>query len=122
MKLYQKNFLKACKFYRQDTYDSCKEGEIEKRIFKTFNCTVPYLTKSRQKVCNKREVCEKASNEFYRLFYSEFGKCPSTCTSMKTYFGYPSISKENTSTGFVRFYFKRNIKITEDFVSYDLLR
>ena len=42
---------------------------------------------------------------------------------MVTYFGYPFLNEEaENTTGKVNLYFKNIVKITEDFVTYDLLR
>ena len=41
---------------------------------------------------------------------------------MMTYFGFPFVQKNYRTTGFARLYLKSIIKVTEDFVSYDLLR
>ena len=57
------------------------------------------------------------------VFFSEnLPKCASPCVNMQTTFGFPFFSNNNQSTGFVKLYFKNIVKITEDFVSYDLLR
>ena len=49
-------------------------------------------------------------------------KCPEPCVKLLTYFGYPHIQKNINSTGIVNLYFKDIVKVTEDFISYDLLR
>ena len=49
-------------------------------------------------------------------------KCPESCVKMITYFGYPHISRTYNPTGKVNIYFKDTVKVTEDFISYDLLR
>ena len=50
--------------------------------------------------------------------------CPEPCHRILTWFGYPIVTENiaYNGTGFVRLYFKNIIKVTQDFVSYDLLR
>ena len=50
------------------------------------------------------------------------GKCMDPCVKTVTYFGFPFITSNDNPTGFARLYFKNIVKVTEDFVSYDLLR
>ena len=121
----KENFGKTCKFYLSETYDTCKSKEIEKKIFNKYNCTFPFLTTSSAKLCPKegfQEISKEASKDFYKLFDSEFVKCPSPCINMRTFVGYPSLNSIDGNKGFVRIYFKSIIKTTEDFMSYDLLR
>ena len=55
--------------------------------------------------------------------YLQVDECPEPCVKMITYFGYPFLNEEaENTTGKVNLYFKNIVKITEDFVTYDLLR
>ena len=116
------NFGKTCKSYRNNSYDSCKATEIKRRLLKKFNFTVPFLTSSKHKLCSTKEISREASKYFIELIYTEIERCASPCTNMVTIFGFPSYNKVDEEKGFVRLYFKSIIKVTEDFVSYDLLR
>ena len=120
----KENFGKTCQFYSSETYDTCKSREIEIRILDKYNCTFPFLTTSSATLCPKKDFqdTKEASKDFYKLFYSEFVKCPSPCINMRTFVGYPSLNSIDGNKGFVRIYFKSIIKTTEDFMSYDLLR
>ena len=115
------NIGKTCKSYNDKSYDFCKATEIKRRILNRFNCTVPFLYTSKYKLCNTN-ISGEASKYFIELIYAELDKCVSPCTNMVTIFGFPSYNKIGESKGFVRLYFKSIIKVTEDFVSYDLLR
>lgn len=116
------NFAKNCKSYNSNSYDFCKATEIENIIWAKFNCTVPFLTTSTVNVCNMKKISGEASKYFYKLIYTKLDQCPSPCTNMMTNLGLPSVTKDDAKIGFVRLYFKSIVKITEDFVSYDLLR
>ena len=118
----KKKFAKSCNSYQYNSYDFCKETEVEKRIMKKFNCMVPFLTTSAQRVCIAKNKSEKASEFFKNLIFSKSSECPPPCTNMLTMFGFPSYSKNDGRKGYVRLYFKGIVKVTEEFVSYDLLR
>ena len=59
-------------------------------------------------------------NPTFTLFYP-FLKCPEPCHKMQTIFGFPFYTNIDGKT-FARLYFKNTVRVTEDFVSYDLLR
>ena len=50
--------------------------------------------------------------------------CHEPCNKLMTFFGFPFISKLSgrDDVGHVKLYFKRVIKVTEDVLSYSLLR
>jgi hypothetical protein len=61
------------------------------------------------------------------MFYSSIHQeeaCPEPCNKLMTYFGFPFISQLSGGDdfGYAKLYFKRVIKVTEDFLSYSLLR
>ena len=118
----KENYAKTCKFYDLNAFDNCHIAEMEERILKKFNCTVPFLTNPKHKVCSSKKNYKEASKYFSSLQLRQFAKCASPCVNMLTTFGFPFFSNNNQSTGFVKLYFKNIVKITEDFVSYDLLR
>ena len=67
---------------------------------------------------------QKAS-ELYKQYYKiSDDACPQPCHNVIFYIGYPVIHKRmnKTDLGLSRIYFKKIVKVSEDFVSYDLLR
>ena len=114
------NYVQTCKSYDYESYDSCKSLQLQKTLLSKFNCTLPFATTSKYKVC-KSTVSREAST-YFKSIYNNFVQCKSPCTNLLTTFGFPSYDKNDGSKGFVRLYFKSIVKITEDFVSYDLLR
>ena len=117
------NFAQNCKSYDYNSYDLCKETEVEKEIINKFDCTVPFFTTSKYKLCSEKEARNQSSDDYYYSIFQQVANCPPPCTTMLPTFGFPTYNKINQSTtGFARLYFKSVVKITEDFVSYDLLR
>ena len=67
----------------------------------------------------------RKASELYRHYYKiSDDACPRPCHNMIFYFGYPIIQERMNKThlGLSRIYFKKIVKVTEDFVSYDFLR
>ena len=42
--IFKNNFDQTCHFYKNNSYDFCKETAVQEKIMKKFNCTVPFLT------------------------------------------------------------------------------
>ena len=120
------NHGKMCNKYSDgyaDSYDKCISLNLEKKIKAEFNCTVPFFEKSEgnQKLCRGNRA--KMASEYYYQYFTN-SSCPEPCHTMISWFGYPFVTKrpEYKGTGFARLYFRKITKVTEDFVSYDLLR
>ena len=61
--------------------------------------------------------------EEYERYQTNTVQCPQTFQKMITTFGMPKQEKEeNIEKSKARLYFDNTVKVTEDFVSYDLLR
>ena len=117
------NFAQNCKSYDHQSYDLCKDTQVEKEIINKFDCTVPFFSTSKYKLCSTKESTYQSSDHYYYSIFTQVDNCPRPCTTMLPTFGFPTYNKLNESTtGFVRLYLKSVVKITEDFVSYDLLR
>ena len=103
------------------SYDQCKESDLEMKIKTKFNCTVPFVGKQPGTLCHG-SVAKKASKEFMDHFQRESEHCPQPCLNILTYFGIPTYTNATNGIGRAQFYFNTNVKVTDDFVSYDLLR
>ena len=75
-------------------------------------------------ICKNETVAQSAFDYiYYRDLYDTLPECPVPCVNMITTFGYPNIGKKSfLSKGRVYLLFKNLVKVTEDFISYDLLR
>ena len=103
------------------SYDHCKESDMEEKIQAKFNCSIPSMKSQAENLC-KGPVTKNASQVFYEYFKSESTKCPQTCTKMTPIFGMPKHKAARGRGGKARLYFDNIVKVTEDFVSYDILR
>ena len=103
------------------SYDQCKESDLEKKIKTKFNCTVPFVGTQPGTLCHGT-VAKLASKEFMDHFQRESEHCPQPCLNMLTTFGIPTYTNATNGIGRAQFYFNTNVKVTDDFVSYDLLR
>ena len=72
----KENYAKTCKFYDLNAFDNCHIAEIEKRILKKFNCTVPFLTNPEHKVCSSNKNYKKASKYSTPPLLCNSGFCP----------------------------------------------
>ena len=118
------NYDQNCKKYSKSfagSYDNCKASDMEKKIQSKFNCTVPFVMKS-SNLC-MGPVAEEASEMFDEYFETENFHCPQTCDKMITTFSMPKHKPEtNKNKVKARIYFNSIVKVTEDFISYNLLR
>ena len=94
---------------------------MEEKIQAKFNCSIPSMKSQAENLC-KGPVTKNASQVFYEYFKSESTKCPQTCTKMTPIFGMPKHKAARGRGGKARLYFDNIVKVTEDFVSYDILR
>ena len=121
------NFGENCKTYSRindvDTYDNCVTSEIEKKTKEKFNCSVPFnKIPSLHAVCNG-DAAVGALDLYRDLIKDRIDQCPRPCVNIVTYYGFPVVSEYgNKFLGYTRLYFKSVVKVTEDFISYDLLR
>ena len=101
------------------SYDQCKESYMEEIISTKFNCTVPYGMESETVPLCQGSVAVEANKMYKEYFLKDSAECPKPCLTMLTSFGWPKFSN---GSGRAQFYFNSIVKVTEDFVSYDLLR
>ena len=122
----QNNFKDNCKTY-PNTYElshnACKMEIAEQKINTEFNCSVPFIqNRDRANICLNQTIANTASTIFGDHTFKVLPECPVPCINMITIFGFPFIRKRQDNIGRVRLYFKNIVKVTEDFISYDLLR
>ena len=112
-----------CRKYSTSTYsgsyDEMMMNETQKLLKKKLNCTTPFsLNLETEPVC-RGDAGRMAS----KILDSAKKSVMTPCSSMTTNFGYPFTAKsDGNTTGFARLYLKNIVKVTEDFISYDLLR
>ena len=112
----------SCSHYDDHaSYDRCKLEQVGDFLDQTLGCRVPFIENTSSLMC-QNETAEFASKIFKDRIGTQVEACPEPCAKIITFFGFPFISKNGKNTGFCRLYFKNIVKVTEDFVSYDLLR
>ena len=111
----------SCSHYDRDSYDRCKLDQVGHFLDKNLGCTVPFMENTTSAMC-RNETAGLASQIFKDRIGTQVEACPEPCAKIITFFGFPFISKNGKATGFCRLYFKNIVKVTEDFISYDLLR
>ena len=118
------NCRKYSKTYGQ-SYDACKFEVMAKNLNNALNCSVPFTYKQNRTkdICQNEAVAKRAFWDIYArdLFVSQ-PECPVPCVNMITSFGYPIVKKRADNKGGVDISFNGLVKVTEDFISYDLLR
>ena len=115
--------MAKCNKYSYSTfagsYDEIKMKETEKLLIKRLNCTTPFsLNLGSEPICrgSNARLASKILDSAIKTVFTP-------CTTMTTSFGYPFSSKSHgNSTGFARLYLKNIVKLTQDIISYDLLR
>ena len=111
----------SCAHYDRVSYDKCKLEQVGEFLDKTLGCSVPFMENTTSVMC-RNETAGLASKIFKDRIGIQVEACPEPCAKITTFFGFPFISRNGKTTGFCRLYFKNIVKVTEDFISYDLLR
>ena len=123
----QTNVNDNCKKYSQtydQSFDECKFEVMANNLNTAVNCSVPFLFKENvtKNICKNETVAKRAFWSYARDLNSILPECPVPCVNMITSFVYPIVSKLGDNQGRVVLDFKNLVKVTEDFISYDLLR
>ena len=125
----QTNFDETCKKYSwkyDQSFDACQLEAFNRKIVTNMNCSVPFMFNPNRTidVCQNLTVAKKAWKFYLDHTWKILPECPVPCVNMIPTFGYPNIGKGGFrgSKGTVFLLFKDLVKVTEDFVSYDLLR
>ena len=115
------NYDTKCRKYPNiytGSYDACKTIFMEEMLQTNFNCTVPFLMTSGN-LCVGRAA--KRASAMYNKYMNRVSlQCPRPCSNIISTFGMSRSYKTNKAS--TKFYFKDIVKVTEDFVSYDMLR
>ena len=126
----QTHFNDNCRKYSQtydQSYDACRFEAVAKNLNNAMNCSVPFTYKQNRTkdICRNEAVAERAFWDIYmKHFWGSQPECPVPCVNMITSFGYPIVKKtrRKENKGEVDINFNGLVKVTEDFISYDLLR
>ena len=115
----------SCKKYSSEFIGSLDDIKIkeQQRIIKTkLNCSVPFHLDTDEKTL---PICKgEAAKEASKILHMSLKKVLTPCTSMAVQFGIPIFGETavGPESGSVTLYLKNVIKVTQDLVSYDLLR
>ena len=114
---------------------------MDTRSLESFGCTFPALTNHKEKSCDAKTNTEKqlsGLNKFeckilislYKYTYNVFvfedfraqtysKDCPQPCSTMSITFGFPIYDIYDIKKGRVKMYFKSQINVRKNVVSYD---
>ena len=115
----------SCKKYSSEFIGSLDDVKIkeQQRIIETkLNCSVPFHLDTDD---NTLPICKgEAAKEASKILNMSLKKVLTPCTSMAVQFGIPVFGETTVGqeSGSVTLYLKNVIKVTQDLVSYDLLR
>ena len=107
------------------SYDACRFEAVAKNLNNAMNCSVPFTYKQNRTkdICQNEAIAQRAFSNIYGIdFFLSQPECPVPCINMITSFGYPIVKKREDNKGRVDINFNGLVKVTEDFISYDLLR
>ena len=120
--VHKNNYGKSCRKYsntHDDSYDECKLLNQKRSMESVFNCTVPFLAKVEKdaSLCHGSNAKEAITH--FRKTFGDNTSCADPCDTMISWFGYPFVNKQPqyNGTGKLTLYFRKDIKVTEDFIS-----
>ena len=102
------------------SFDDCKTKDMELKLLSSLNCTVPFGLQT-GRLCSDQQS-EEASALYNKYYLTESPSCPRPCNDMVTIIGMPKYIYNGKILGIAKLYISNTVKVTEDFVSYDLLR
>ena len=91
-------------------------------IDRELNCSVPFYLDADE---NTLPFCKgEAAKEASKILTMSLKNVLTPCTSMAVQFGIPNVeyTTKNQDSGSLTIYLKNVVKVTQDLVSYDLLR
>ena len=114
----------SCKKYSSHFSGSLNDFKIKeqrRRIDTKLNCTVPFHLDSDEKTL---QICEgEKAKKASKILTKSLKNVLTPCKSMAVQFGIPIGERnENRDYGSVTIYLTNVVKVTQDLVSYDLLR
>ena len=113
----------SCKKYSSEFSGSLDDHKIKEQkriILKRFNCSVPFHLDADE---NTLPFCKgEAAKEASIILKMSLANVLTPCTSLAVQFGIPDIDETQKESGSVTIYLKNVVKVTQDLVSYDLLR
>ena len=121
----QHDETRVCRNYSNvdsDSYDNCKLNRATKIITQALNCTLPFVDDIKYSFCEGDLIKEALSLYSSSMYYLKDSECPVPCTNLYASFGFPFIDSSDKDLAKMRMYFKTIVKVTEDYISYDILR
>ena len=115
----------SCKKYSSEfsgSLDDFKIKEQKRMIDRELNCSVPFYLDADE---NTLPFCKgEAAKEASKILTMSLKNVLTPCTSMAVQFGIPNVeyTTKNQDSGSLTIYLKNVVKVTQDLVSYDLLR
>ena len=115
----------SCKKYSSEfsgSLDDFKIKEQKRMIDRELNCSVPFYLDADE---NTLPFCKgEAAKEASKILTMSLKNVLTPCTSMAVQFGIPNVeyTTKNQDSGSLTMYLKNVVKVTQDLVSYDLLR
>ncbi len=110
-------------FENKSNFDSCMFDTMSDMMMKEVGCTVPWVDNP-DNICKDFEKSKKAFEVYQEHRRNQQDICPNSCLFTNMYFGPPATgnrSLDKANTGQAIFYFRRDIKITEEYYLYSFL-
>jgi hypothetical protein len=104
-------------------FDDCMYQTMQKLMLEQVGCTVPWIP-DKSKICRDKQKRNAAFEIYQQNRRNQKDICPRSCLFTNMYFGPPVIGKNNKEKlkfAWGIFYFRRDIKTTNEYLLYSLL-
>lgn len=105
------------------SFDSCMYSNLHRLMMEQVGCTVPWLP-DKSNICTQESKRKEAFDVYQANRRNQKDICPNSCLFTNMYFGPPvtgvnGVERQNVAWGV--FYFRRDIKTTNEYLLYTLL-
>ena len=104
-------------------FDACMYNQMQELMINQVGCTVPWIP-DKSKICTESGKSKTAFEIYQQNRRNQKDICPNSCLFTNMYFGPPVTGQNNKARQNVAwgvFYFRRDIKVTKEYILYSLL-
>ena len=106
-----------CVSVTENHYDQCIIEKMQELMINETGCTVPWVT-DKNKTCSEPNLSKRAFQIYQENRRNQNGICPNSCNFTDVNLNPPIVENRQKSTAETVFYFKRDIKTSNEYFLY----
>ena len=105
--------------YPEGSYDNCIYEQLSNKMLEEIGCTVPWQA-NKSEICKDLSQAKVARNVYEKNRRNQEDICQDSCQLTNVYLG-PAVEELQTSSTKANFYFRRDIKLSTEYILYQEL-